>query len=155
MKALSIKQPFASLIVLGIKDIENRTWYTNYRGRIYVHASAKPAKSLISSCLTLEQCEVAGIELRKTIQPLFNNTKQFPHSAIIGEVDIIDCIPDHTSIWSEHNTTKKKIIYGKEITIDVPVFNWVLANPVKYRRPILNVNGKLSFWEFNDINIIK
>ena len=37
-KALTIKQPYASLIVEGIKDIENRTWKTNYRGRILIHA---------------------------------------------------------------------------------------------------------------------
>ena len=40
MKALSIKQPWASLIAHGIKDIENRTWKTNFRGRIYIHASS-------------------------------------------------------------------------------------------------------------------
>ncbi|RZJ91586.1 MAG: ASCH domain-containing protein, partial [Chryseobacterium sp.] len=43
MKSLSIKQPWASLIASGIKDIENRTWATKYRGRIYIHASGKPA----------------------------------------------------------------------------------------------------------------
>ena len=40
MKAITIKQPFASLIVEGIKDIENRTWKTNLRGRVLIHASA-------------------------------------------------------------------------------------------------------------------
>ncbi|RZK62259.1 MAG: ASCH domain-containing protein, partial [Pedobacter sp.] len=35
MKALSIKQPWATLISTGIKDIENRTWATKHRGRIY------------------------------------------------------------------------------------------------------------------------
>ena len=39
MKALSIKQPWAWLIVNGYKDIENRTWKTNYRGTFLVHAS--------------------------------------------------------------------------------------------------------------------
>lgn len=43
MRSLTIKQPWASLIVEGIKDIENRTWKTHFRGRIYVHASAKTA----------------------------------------------------------------------------------------------------------------
>lgn len=39
MKALSIKEPFASLVSLGIKRIETRSWKTNYRGEIYIHAS--------------------------------------------------------------------------------------------------------------------
>ena len=40
MKAISIKQPWASLIAHGIKDIENRSWRTNYRGRVLIHAGA-------------------------------------------------------------------------------------------------------------------
>jgi hypothetical protein len=39
MKALSIRQPWAWLIVKGYKDIENRTWATKLRGRVFVHAS--------------------------------------------------------------------------------------------------------------------
>lgn len=38
MKALSIRQPYAWLIVNGHKDIENRTWRTPYRGRVLIHA---------------------------------------------------------------------------------------------------------------------
>jgi len=30
-----------------------------------------------------------------------------------------------------------------------PIWNWVLANPVLYEKPILNVKGKLSFWEYS------
>lgn len=42
MKAISEKQqPWASLIVHGIKDIENRSWRTNFRGRVLIHSSAK------------------------------------------------------------------------------------------------------------------
>jgi hypothetical protein len=38
MKALTISQPFASLIASGEKWIENRTWCTSYRGPIAIHA---------------------------------------------------------------------------------------------------------------------
>jgi hypothetical protein len=41
MKALTVKQPWASLIVEGIKNIENRTWKTNFRGRILIHAATQ------------------------------------------------------------------------------------------------------------------
>ena len=44
MKALSIKEPFASLISLGIKKVETRSWKTNYRGEIYIHASLTKSK---------------------------------------------------------------------------------------------------------------
>lgn len=38
MKALSIRQPYAWLIANGIKDVENRTWHTGYRGPVLIHA---------------------------------------------------------------------------------------------------------------------
>ena len=39
MKAISLKQPWASLIVSGRKTIELRTWNTKFRGEFYIHAS--------------------------------------------------------------------------------------------------------------------
>ena len=42
MKALSIKQPFAELILQGRKKIELRKWNTNFRGEFLIHASKIP-----------------------------------------------------------------------------------------------------------------
>ena len=39
MKAISIKQPWAWLIISGYKTVENRKWYTAHRGDILIHAS--------------------------------------------------------------------------------------------------------------------
>lgn len=153
MKALSIKQPWASLIAHGIKDIENRTWKTHFRGRIYIHASAKWVGKLNKDDETYggiysdEQWDY----IRKNY-PLFlesllqrkTTNHQLKVSAIIGEVDIIDCVINHCSIWAESTATTQD---GKEI-VEKPIYNWVLANPVLYDKPILNVKGKLSFWEF-------
>jgi patatin-like phospholipase/ASCH domain-containing protein len=41
MKSLSIRQPWASLIISGVKDVENRTWPTRYRGPVLIHASLR------------------------------------------------------------------------------------------------------------------
>lgn len=128
MKAISIKQPYASLIVSGIKDIENRTWKTNYRGRVLIHASAVPALSDINY-LPSEQLEYAysEIEKGKEIEPIVT-------SAIIGSVEIVDCVQNHNSVWAEEG-----------------VWNWVLTNPVKFKEPILGVKGKLSIWDATNI----
>ncbi|GIZ08354.1 ASCH domain-containing protein [Flavobacterium sp. UMI-01] len=134
MKALSIKQPWASLIAHGIKDIENRTWKTHFRGRIYIHASA----SGMTVCFDGEQREVLK-QLEKPIDIT-------PLSAIIGEVEIIDCVINHPSIWAE------KTDFSQEDP--TTIWNWVLSNPVLYEKPILNVKGKLSFWE-PDIDIVE
>ena len=46
MKALSLRQPWASLIAEGRKTIETRTWRTRYRGPLAIHASARPFADL-------------------------------------------------------------------------------------------------------------
>lgn len=135
MKALSIKQPWASLIAHGIKDIENRTWKTNFRGRIFIHASGKQAKYVFSP----EQIE----KMKKQNYPIDITNL----SAIIGEVDIIDCVINHPSIWAEKTDISNSRQTTSGIFVDKPIYNWVLANPVLYEKPILNVKGKLSFWE--------
>lgn len=133
MKALTVKQPYASLIVIGIKPIENRTWKTKYRGRIYIHASGQYAFNELQGNITSEQFEsIPDIHKDYFLRGIWLK------SAIIGEVDIVDCVINHPSIWADKTLADTK-----------PIWNWVLANPVLYDEPILNVKGKLSFWEFN------
>ena len=135
MKVLTIKQPWASLIAGGVKDIENRTWKTNYRGRILIHAGAQifnPERVTLTD-EQLELCQKAN-KIGK-----LPNTDCLPYSAIIGEVDIVDCVLNHPSIWAD------RFFRG-----DKPIWNWELANPVLYDEPILNVKGRLSFWEYKE-----
>lgn len=130
MKALSIIQPWTSLIATGIKDIENRTWRTSFRGEFLLHASAKPL-SAGWEALTDEQKEAAA----RLIQPFgtVNDVKLLPVSAIIGKARLVDCVQNHPSVWAEKG-----------------VWNWVLADVVLFDKPIPNVKGKLGFWEFDD-----
>lgn len=147
MKAISVKQPWASLIVHGIKDIENRTWNTNFRGKVFIHASAKDAGALYE-LLNEKQIEAMNNHWTNSPYPLR------PLSAIIGEVEIIDCVINHQSIWAEKTIQNTKNYKGNPFDKPQPIYNWVLANPILYDKPILNVKGKLSFWE-PDIDITK
>lgn len=139
MKAISIKQPWASLLFFG-KDIENRTWKTKFRGTVLVHASANPVNNFVN---------VQNVLNRKQNEFLFDiNFKLGPLSAIIGTVDIIDCVINHESIWAEKsNINHNPLPFDEES--EKPIYNWVLANPVKFEKPILNVKGKLSFWDYD------
>lgn len=42
-KALTVWEPWASAIALGMKPVENRSWSTHHRGRLFIHAAARPA----------------------------------------------------------------------------------------------------------------
>lgn len=127
MKAITIKQPWASLIVHGIKNIENRSWRTNFRGRVLIHASGSHGRKF-SVDLTDAQSKAAFATIAK--ETMFGN---MPFGSIIGSVEIVDCVQNHPSIWA-----------------DKGVYNWVLANPILFPEPI-PVKGKLSFWEYDRI----
>ncbi len=148
MKAASIKQPWASLIAHGIKDIENRTWATKFRGTIYIHTSGKPSFNNLT--LNLSHDQIDQIVLNGSF-PLDARDEKYPKSAIIGTVDIVDCVINHPSIWAEKtegitDCNTREFIPNRN---KKPIYNWVLANPVLFEEPILNVKGKLSLWEFD------
>ena len=128
MKTLSVRQPWANLIVHGIKDIENRTWKTNYRGRIYIHAPSLSVK-LYKICHNEIDNSIFCRNYENNYEYLFD---QLLFSAIIGTVEIINCIRDSKSTWA-----------------DPDCWHWTLKNPELFKEPILNVKGKLSLWEYS------
>lgn len=89
MLALTIKQPWASLIVHHGKDIENRTWPTKIRDRIAIHSSKRMefVEQEAASCLALE------------ITGKIPFTREHELGAIIGLADIVDCVESHPSPW--------------------------------------------------------
>lgn len=118
MKALSLTQPMAWAIFNG-KDIENRRWPTKFRGRIYIHASKG---------FNREHYQWIGTNENRLCCQL-PRPEDLVHGAIIGEVDIVDCVQNHCSMWAM-----------------VGLWNFVLFNPVLYENPI-PCKGKLSFFE--------
>jgi hypothetical protein len=73
MRALSIRQPFAELIMTGDKDIEFRSWRVNLRERVYIYAC--------KSRRAVEEYEEEGFK-----------PEELPHGVLIGTVEIVDCI---------------------------------------------------------------
>ena len=131
MKAITIKQPWASLIVSGLKDIENRTWNCpkKYLGkRVLIHAAKTSVKEGWSA---LNGMQIEKVSKHK--DKLYGDNEDLPKGAIIGSVEIVDCIQNHPSPWAEKG-----------------VWNWVLANPILFPEPI-PAKGKLSFWEYDKI----
>ena len=150
MKAISIKQPWASLIVEGVKDIENRTWPTKFRGRVLIHASAKSVNLGIyyDAPFTRTQWAAMNIDERINSKCKGNSLKFLPKSVIIGSVEIVDCVINHDSIWAEPAyKTIEDARFGSDAK---PIYNWVLANPIKFPEPI-PAKGKLSFWDYPNI----
>ena len=126
MKVLTIKNPWATLIVDGYKKYEFRSWKTNYRGKILIHA---------------------GLSLEKDMLLRFKNYNlDCINGAIIGEADLVGCI-----LVNEEFNNKLKyidpIVYGKSNHTET--YAWKLENVKKYDKPIY-VKGKLGLWNYEE-----
>jgi hypothetical protein len=82
--ALSIRQPWAWLIVNGHKDIENRSWSTPYRGRVLIHAGKK-----------------LDYDYHPNFFPGITIPKPLDLGGIVGEAYITDCLTSSNSEWFE------------------------------------------------------
>ena len=91
MKAISIRQPWAWLIVNGHKDIENRTWKTKFRGKILIHAS----KTMTS--LDYSECQHVAESLGVSLPSPQELRKQM--GGIVGYTHIVDCVRESHSPW--------------------------------------------------------
>ena len=89
LHCLSVRQPWARLLVHGFKDVENRTWKTHYRGPLLIHASKKT---------DLMMCEYYS---RANPEYGIPATGDLPLGAIVGAVDLVDCTQRITSGWHE------------------------------------------------------
>ena len=87
LKAISVRQPYAWLLVAGHKDIENRKWKTRHRGRLLVHASSRPDPHID--------------EIRQDIYRRFGIRipRHLPLGGVVGQVNIVDCVTSSSSRW--------------------------------------------------------
>lgn len=124
--ALSIRQPWAWLIINAGKDIENRDWRTNFRGRVLIHAS--------KSCTKAEYADAIDFMVARGIDRLDADLPaldQFERGGIIGSVEIVDCITDSASPWF------------------VGEFGFVLRNPKPL--PFVPLKGQLGFFNVQGV----
>ena len=125
MKVLTIKQPFASLIASGKKKYEFRTWKTNYRGPIYIHAG------ISTDLVGLKRCGDVNYN--------------YPHSKIIAKAEIVDCIKVTKEFALKLYKLDNKVYDIK----DFDGYAWELKNvkPINDNRII---KGKLGLWRIDE-----
>ena len=94
MKALSIRQPWAWLILHAGKDIENRRWSTRVRGRILIHA----AKGMTRTEYDAAQDPLWKSRGAVIVLPPFES---LPRGGIVGTIELVDCVSASDSLWFE------------------------------------------------------
>ena len=121
MKCLSIQQPWAGLIVAGVKKIECRSWHTPHRGKILIHAGRRINRIHPTSLdVNISVCEslVAA------------------RGVVIGEANLVDCRP-----------AKPDDYHDALCEIKEGMFAWVLDSA--HSIPPFELKGKLGLFEVN------
>lgn len=136
MKALTLHEPWASLLATGKKRIETRSWYTPHRGELAVHAG---------------KTDVPRADWPEDIAAYWDHYALYPladpygvtRGRIIGTVDLIACVQmddDYVRGVLAHEARYGNFAPGR--------YAWVCDNPrVIYNGPL--VNGQRGLWEWN------
>lgn len=96
--ALSIRQPWAYLIIHAAKDVENREWPTRVRGRVLIHASKTMTRADYSACALYCTGLPEGTMPNDFVFPSFDELKS-QCGGVVGCMNIADCVREHPSPW--------------------------------------------------------
>jgi hypothetical protein len=124
VKALSIRQPWAELILQGRRTIEPRTWQTNYRGRIAIHASQTIGE---------EACVAYGLDPARVVR-----------GALVGTVELVDILPLDEKEW--------EALRDQHLSLrdcPGPMFGWQLEAPQRLPQPV-PMRGRMSLFNVPD-----
>lgn len=93
MKALSIRQPWAWLIVNGHKPVENRTWETFYRGPLLIHAGQGMTHADYEACMLF----LLGDPRMRNLAELLPLPEKLERGGIVGRAELVSCTRLHES----------------------------------------------------------
>ena len=126
MKVLTIREPFATLIKDKVKIYETRSWKTNYRGEIYIHAAKARSKA-------------SNVSIAST----YLKSKENPEH-IICKCLLKDCIYMDKDFINEVKKNKEEYNSGH---YEVGRFAWQLEVTEVLKEPIY-AKGQLGIWNF-------
>jgi hypothetical protein len=174
MKAITILQPWASLIALGAKKFETRSWKTSYQGPIAIHAGKKPFRFIPGYCgnvflnaladtlriTRIGEDESEGDFLRRfekhTSQPgvmplgAVIATAELVGCCLIDKIQEMSCAPWETGCWDgDHwiDPTTEELIFGDWRP---GRFAWELKKVRKLPVPI-PARGRQGLWEWDEM----
>lgn len=135
MKAISIQQPWGTLICSGLKDVENRKWALRYTPlRVLIHVGAR--KHRIDE-ETMPLIWGNPIENAQTMG-IIGRIAEMPTSAIVGIATIDRCEDENYSIWAQEGP-------GAE-------YKWVIKDVKLFKEPIKDIKGKLGIFDIPGIS---
>lgn len=141
MKAITVWQPWASLLATGKKHIETRSWRTNYRGEILIHAAKKPY-SQIELIIPREDRKLIEDALRLKY---IDWKERVPTSVIVGKANLVNCVLIDEKIAELIKEQHPDEYAFGDFTPGR--YAWVMESPVLFKNPI-PAKGKQGLWNW-------
>ena len=138
MKVLSLLQPWATLVVVGAKKFECRSWKTNYRGTIIIHASAKRPNYR----------EKVFFEEASIFKKYIDSIDYLPYGAIIGKVTLKEIYKTEWLIQNfeiEHGHNWEQELAFDDYSPNRYAWHFEQAETIE---PVLPMKGSLGLWEY-------
>ena len=138
MKALTIIQPWASLIACGAKRFETRSWSTKYRGQVAIHAGLKAAYEFDN-----ETCRAISSAFKDyaEIEDLSDFISELPHGAFIAIAELVDCQPTN-----HLNPSEAEYLFGDWTP---GRYAWEFINVRRFQVPI-PTRGFQGLWNWDN-----
>lgn len=134
MKALTISQPYASLIASGEKWVENRSWFTNYRGPLAIHAG--------KGTQYLGRAEITN----------------YPTGCVIAIAKLVACVHINEILRNDASSEVRKRLIPGTSRLWSEAFRhkhaegpwcWILTDAHPLVDPVF-ISGKQGLWEYNE-----
>jgi hypothetical protein len=133
MKTLTLTQPWATLVAIGAKRIETRSWSTSYRGPLAIHAAKGFPKWAREFSLDPECYDC----VRTNREPLV-----YPLGCVIATCRLMDCL--EIEEVNQHRLTTQELAFGD---YSPGRFAWLLEDIHPLPEPI-TAKGALGLWEW-------
>lgn len=154
MRALSLWQPWATAVAGHAKRIETRSWYTEYRGPLAIHAAKRCVKSELAFYASEDAWvgALASARVKLANGPLWD---LLPFGAIVATCDLIDCrATEHFCSIELDAPLKPDPVYGNHLpwterdmgNFEPGRFGWVLGNVCPLTTPVPFV-GRQGFFD--------
>ena len=131
MKVLSLTEPYATIIIEGKKTIETRSWKTNYRGKLYIHASStKIPKEYRNNKELMDLVDINNLN----------------YGYIVCSCELIDCVEMTDEFIEKVKLNKDEYISGIYAR---GRYAWILKNVQTLGTPI-KAKGHLGIWNFRE-----
>lgn len=146
IKALTLWQPWASLVACGAKKIETRSWSTTYRGPLAIHAAGKWNTELLSM-LSIWQIQTGLAPLIGMLLDLSKQTwsgvkeEHLPRGAVIAVCNLIDCVPTDDLTQKQIGTER----YFGDFSLGR--YAWILEDVRQLPEPI-PAKGRQGLWNW-------